>query len=120
LQGHPRTLAAIVKRYIAGMPTENAEQHPFRRKFHDLPIGYQLKTKSREITLDDIEHFAHFTGDTFYAHMDEAAAKANPPSAAASRTGISSWRLPQAFSWTPIQARCSRTMAWTICASSNP
>ncbi|MBP6690119.1 MAG: aldehyde dehydrogenase family protein, partial [Hyphomonadaceae bacterium] len=78
LQGHPRTLAAIVKRYIAGMPTENAEQHPFRRKFHDLPIGYQLKTKSREITLDDIEHFAHFTGDTFYAHMDEAAAKANP------------------------------------------
>lgn len=78
LQGHPRVLSAIVKRYIAGMPTENAEQHPFRRKFHDLPIGYQLKTKSREITLDDIEHFAHFTGDTFYAHMDEEAARANP------------------------------------------
>ena len=78
LQGHPRTLAAIVKRYVAGMPTEDAEQHPFRRKFHDLPIGYQLKTKAREITLDDIEHFAHFTGDTFYAHMDEEAAKANP------------------------------------------
>ena len=78
LQGHPRTLSAIVKRYIAGMPTENAEQHPFRRKFHDLPIGYQLKTKSREITMEDIEHFAHFTGDTFYAHMDEAAAAANP------------------------------------------
>ena len=78
LQGSPRVLSAIVNRYIAGMPTENAEQHPFRRKFHDLPIGYQLKTKSREITLDDIEHFAHFTGDTFYAHMDEEAAKANP------------------------------------------
>lgn len=78
LQGHPRVLSAIVKRYIAGMPTENAEQHPFRRRFHDLPIGYQLKTKSREITLKDIEHFAHFTGDTFYAHMDEEAAKANP------------------------------------------
>ncbi len=78
LQGHPRVLSAVVKRYIAGMPTENAEQHPFRRKFHDLPIGYQLKTKAREITLEDIEHFAHFTGDTFYAHMDEEAAKANP------------------------------------------
>jgi len=78
LQGHPRVLSAIVKRYIAGMPTQNAEEHPFRRKFHDLPIGYQLKTKSREITLADIEHFAHFTGDTFYAHMDEEAAKANP------------------------------------------
>ncbi len=78
LQGHPRTLSAIVSRYIAGMPTEEAQQHPFRRKFHDLPLGYQLKTKARDITLDDIEHFAHFTGDTFYAHMDEAAAAANP------------------------------------------
>ncbi len=78
LQGHPRVLSAVVKRYIAGMPTQDAEQHPFRRKFHDLPIGYQLKTKAREITLEDIEHFARFTGDTFYAHMDEAAAKANP------------------------------------------
>jgi oxepin-CoA hydrolase/3-oxo-5,6-dehydrosuberyl-CoA semialdehyde dehydrogenase len=78
LQGHPRVLSAVVKRYVAGMPVEDAEQHPFRRKFHDLPIGYQLKTKAREITLDDIEHFAHFTGDTFYAHMDEEAAKANP------------------------------------------
>ena len=28
--------------------------------------------------MDDIEHFAHFTGDTFYAHMDEEAAKRNP------------------------------------------
>lgn len=78
LQGHPRVLSGIVNRYVAGMPVENAEQHPFRRKFHDLPIGYQLKTKAREITLDDIEHFAHFTGDTFYAHMDEEAARANP------------------------------------------
>jgi oxepin-CoA hydrolase/3-oxo-5,6-dehydrosuberyl-CoA semialdehyde dehydrogenase len=78
LQGHPRVLSAIVNRYVAGMPVENAEQHPFRRKFHDLPIGYQLKTKAREITLDDIEHFARFTGDTFYAHMNEEAAAANP------------------------------------------
>ena len=28
--------------------------------------------------MEDIEKFAHFTGDTFYAHMDEEAAKANP------------------------------------------
>jgi oxepin-CoA hydrolase/3-oxo-5,6-dehydrosuberyl-CoA semialdehyde dehydrogenase len=77
LQGHPRVLSAIVGRYMAGAPTSGGE-HPFRRKFHDLPIGYQLKTKAREITLEDIEHFAHFTGDTFYAHMDEEAAKANP------------------------------------------
>lgn len=30
------------------------------------------------ITEEDVEHFAHFTGDTFYAHMDSDAAKANP------------------------------------------
>ena len=30
------------------------------------------------ITLEDIEHFAHFTGDTFYAHMDEEATKGHP------------------------------------------
>lgn len=28
--------------------------------------------------MDDIEHFAEFTGDTFYAHTDEEAAAANP------------------------------------------
>jgi oxepin-CoA hydrolase/3-oxo-5,6-dehydrosuberyl-CoA semialdehyde dehydrogenase len=78
LQGHPRVLSAIVGRYIAGSPTRDADPHPFRLKFHDLAIGYQLKTKAREISMDDIEHFAHFTGDTFYAHMDEEAAKANP------------------------------------------
>lgn len=78
LQGNPRVLAAITQRYQTGAPVEAAAQHPFRRKFHDLPIGYQLTTKAREITLEDIEHFAHFTGDTFYAHMDEAAAAANP------------------------------------------
>lgn len=78
LQGHPRMLSAITTRYMANAPTEEAVQHPFRRKFHDLPIGYRLKTKARTISLEDIEHFAHFTGDTFYAHMDEEAAKANP------------------------------------------
>jgi oxepin-CoA hydrolase/3-oxo-5,6-dehydrosuberyl-CoA semialdehyde dehydrogenase len=30
------------------------------------------------VSLEDIEHFADFTGDTFYAHMDEAAANRNP------------------------------------------
>lgn len=79
LQGHPRVLSSIVRRYVAGAPTRDAGAvHPFRLKFHDLALGYQLKTKAREITMDDIEHFARFTGDTFYAHMDEEAARANP------------------------------------------
>ena len=30
------------------------------------------------MSLADIEHFAEFTGDTFYAHTDAAAAARNP------------------------------------------
>ena len=56
--------------------TENV--HPFRKSFNELEIGEVLKTGSRQITLEDVEHFASFTWDTFYAHMDEEAAKANP------------------------------------------
>ena len=33
---------------------------------------------ARTVTIADIEHFAEFTGDNFYAHMDEEAAKASP------------------------------------------
>jgi len=55
-----------------------SDRHPFRKTFGELEIGDTLKTASRTITLEDIEHFAEFTGDTFYAHMDEEAAKANP------------------------------------------
>ncbi len=78
LQGHPGVLASITRRWVSGAPATLASEHPFRRKFHELPLGYQLKTQSREISMDDVEHFARFTGDTFYAHMDEEAARANP------------------------------------------
>ncbi len=45
----------------------------------------------RQVTLADIDHFAEFTGDTFYAHTDPAAAAANPPSSAASSRTATSW-----------------------------
>ena len=41
-------------------------------------LGDTVRTAEREITLDDIEHFAGFTGDAFYAHTDEEAAAKNP------------------------------------------
>ena len=52
-----------------------ASLHP---PFGELAIGETLHTAAREVTLEDIEHFAAFTGDTFYAHMDQAAAERNP------------------------------------------
>lgn len=78
LQGSPRTIAGIVGRWLLGAPQPEGDVHPFRLRFGELDIGYTLKTASRAVTLADIEHFAEFTGDTFYAHMDEEAAAANP------------------------------------------
>ncbi len=35
-------------------------------------------SEPKKVTLEDIDQFAEFTGDRFYAHTDEAAAKKNP------------------------------------------
>jgi oxepin-CoA hydrolase/3-oxo-5,6-dehydrosuberyl-CoA semialdehyde dehydrogenase len=77
VQGTPSLLSAVTGRWIEGADVQHGE-HPFRKSLADLKIGDQLMTAKRQVTLEDVEHFAHFTGDTFYAHMDEAAAKANP------------------------------------------
>jgi oxepin-CoA hydrolase / 3-oxo-5,6-dehydrosuberyl-CoA semialdehyde dehydrogenase len=78
LQGSPALLSSIVKQWLPGAPKDEGGVHPFRKRISELEVGYTLKTASRTVTLEDIEHFAHFTGDTFYAHMDEEAAKASP------------------------------------------
>ncbi|QUJ77474.1 phenylacetic acid degradation bifunctional protein PaaZ [Sulfitobacter albidus] len=78
VQGSPDILTAVGAEWIPGATETTASEHPFTKTFHDLAIGETLHTDPREVTLDDIETFAHFTGDTFYAHMDEEAAKANP------------------------------------------
>jgi len=78
LQGGPEVLSKIIGQWLPGADKPTGAIHPFRRRISELAIGYTLKTASRTVTLEDIEHFAHFTGDTFYAHMDEDAAKASP------------------------------------------
>ncbi len=78
VQGSPDILTAVTGRYVPGGSKRSADVHPFQVRFGDLEVGRTLETDAREITLEDIETFAHFTGDTFYAHMDEEAAKRNP------------------------------------------
>ncbi len=78
LQSTPEMIAAISEQYIPGAPKHIIGVHPFRLKMSELHIGDTWKTQSRTVTLEDIEHFAEFTGDKFYAHMDEEAAKASP------------------------------------------
>ncbi|MEU1973022.1 phenylacetic acid degradation bifunctional protein PaaZ [Microbacterium sp. NPDC019599] len=77
VQGSPEMLTALTGVWHQGAAVQQG-RHPFRKSLDELELGDQVASASREVTLDDIETFAHFTGDTFYAHMDEAAAEANP------------------------------------------
>ena len=78
IQSTPAMIAAISEQYIPGGPKHFLDAHPFKKRMSELAIGDTLKTGSRTVTIADIEHFAEFTGDKFYAHMDEEAAKASP------------------------------------------
>lgn len=78
VQGSPDMLSAIGQQWIPGAAEIDDRAHPFTRSFTELELGETFNSDSRVVTLDDIETFAHFTGDTFYAHMDDEAAAANP------------------------------------------
>ncbi len=78
VQGSPDMLTAVTGSWVPGAQEIKGPAHPFTRTFHELSIGETLHTAPRTITMEDIEHFAAFTGDTFYAHMDQAAAERNP------------------------------------------
>lgn len=78
IQGSPDILTAISGVWMKGAKEVTGPVHPFQRTFNEIAIGETIHVGPRLVTLEDIEHFAHFTGDTFYAHMDEEAAQANP------------------------------------------
>ena len=78
IQGSPDILSAIGDKWVPGAAEVKGPAHPFTRTFHEVSIGETLHTEPRIVTMEDIEHFANFTGDTFYAHMDQEAAERNP------------------------------------------
>jgi oxepin-CoA hydrolase/3-oxo-5,6-dehydrosuberyl-CoA semialdehyde dehydrogenase len=78
IQGSPDILTGVTGTWIKGARRNTPPTHPFTRHFETLAIGDSITAGPREITVKDIEQFAHFTGDIFYAHMDEVAAAANP------------------------------------------
>ena len=78
IQGSPETLSVIGHRWIRGADENDPGVHPFRKTFEQLEIGDTFKSEPRKVTLEDIDHFAQFTGDTFYAHMNEEDAAKNP------------------------------------------
>jgi oxepin-CoA hydrolase/3-oxo-5,6-dehydrosuberyl-CoA semialdehyde dehydrogenase len=78
VQADPDTLTAITGRWVTGSRRTRTDVHPFRKHLEELTIGDTIVAGPRTVTQEDVEHFAEFTGDTFYAHMDAEAAARNP------------------------------------------
>ncbi len=75
LQGSPSMLAAITGEHVRGAQVQEKPVHPFRSHFEDLQIGDSLLTHRRTITEADVVNFGGISGDYFYMHFDEEAAK---------------------------------------------
>ena len=75
LQGSPTTLTRITAEYHRGARPLTDVVHPFRKTFEQLRIGETLITHRRTVTEADIVNFGCMTGDHFYAHFDETAAR---------------------------------------------
>ena len=78
IQASPDMLTAITGRWTTGSLRNDDEVHPFRKSLAELRIGDSIVSGRRTVSLADIDHFAEFTGDTFYAHTDPEAAAASP------------------------------------------
>jgi oxepin-CoA hydrolase/3-oxo-5,6-dehydrosuberyl-CoA semialdehyde dehydrogenase len=75
VQGSPTMLMNIAREYIPGAKTFSTDIHPFRKHFEDLMVGESLTTHRRTVTEADIVNFGCLSGDHFYAHFDEIAAR---------------------------------------------
>ncbi|TGN64782.1 phenylacetic acid degradation bifunctional protein PaaZ [Nocardioides eburneiflavus] len=78
IQASPDMLTAITGRWTRGSRRTLTPEHPFRHSLATLRVGDTIESEPRVISLEDIDHFADFTGDTFYAHTDPEAAAQNP------------------------------------------
>ncbi|WP_414691626.1 phenylacetic acid degradation bifunctional protein PaaZ [Noviherbaspirillum sp.] len=75
VQGSPTMLMAVTGEYLRGAAINESEIHPFRRHFDDLQVGDSLLTHRRTVTEADIVAFGGLSGDYFYMHFDEIAAR---------------------------------------------
>ncbi|MBV9889323.1 MAG: phenylacetic acid degradation bifunctional protein PaaZ, partial [Rhizobacter sp.] len=75
VQGTPTMLAAVTGEYVRGAARQDDGVHPFRKHFEELAIGDSLLTHRRTVSEADIVAFGGISGDFFYMHFDEIAAK---------------------------------------------
>ncbi|HEY0777962.1 MAG TPA: phenylacetic acid degradation bifunctional protein PaaZ [Gemmatirosa sp.] len=75
IQGSPTTVAAVTREWTKGAAARTDRVHPFRKHFEELVVGEVWTTHRRTITEADVVNFAGLSGDYFYAHTDEIAAR---------------------------------------------
>jgi len=75
IQGSPQRLRKVCNTWLSGAETPTCAVHPFRKYFEQLQVGETLFTDERTITEEDVANFAALSGDYFYVHTDEEAAK---------------------------------------------
>lgn len=75
VQGSPTMVAAVIGEYVRGARRIETDIHPFRRHFEELQVGESLLTHRRTVTEADIVAFGGVSGDYFYMHFDEIAAR---------------------------------------------
>jgi len=75
VQGSPTMLSAVTSEHVRGAKVNETVEHPFRRWFEDLQVGDSLLTHRRTVSEADIVAFGGLSGDYFYMHFDEIAAK---------------------------------------------
>jgi oxepin-CoA hydrolase/3-oxo-5,6-dehydrosuberyl-CoA semialdehyde dehydrogenase len=116
LQGSPATVAAVTHEWSKGAAERRDRVHPFRKHFEELEVGETWVTHRRTVTEADVTNFAGVSGDFFYAHVDEIAA----------RESIFERRVAHGYfvisaapgcSSTRRRARCWPTTGSTGCAS---
>jgi oxepin-CoA hydrolase / 3-oxo-5,6-dehydrosuberyl-CoA semialdehyde dehydrogenase len=78
VQGSPTMLAAVTGEHVRGAVLHESDTHPFRKHFEDLQIGDSLLTHRRIVSEADLVNFGGVSGDYFYMHFDEIAAKESP------------------------------------------
>ena len=75
LQGSPATVAAVTREWTKGAAEHRDRVHPFRKHFEELEVGETWVTHRRTVTEADVTNFAGVSGDFFYAHVDDVAAR---------------------------------------------
>ena len=78
IQGSPTMITAVTGEYMRGAALRESDLHPFRRHFEDLQVGDTLLTHRRTVGEADIVAFGGISGDYFYMHFDDIAAKESP------------------------------------------